>query len=384
MKRCPTEAIRVRSGKAKIDKALCIGCGECVRICKSKAKSAVFDSISTIETSGFKYKIALPSPSLYAQFENIEDIDIILTGLKHIGFDGVFESALGCEIATDATALILKENIIRRPVISSACPAVVKLILFRYEGLANNISLVMRPEEISARLAREEAVKATGLKPDEIGVFFISPCSASVCALKTDTGEKHINYALSQNDIYFKLVNLLPKIEKPEKLSRAGNNGIRWAMIGGEAKATGCKKYLAADGIENVISILDALDHGRLNDVDFIELAACPAGCVGGVLNVENPYIARAKIHGFPGVRRKKCAADICRFISFEPFEPFNLSKLSDDRAEAMKKLVQLNKIHSALPGLDCGACGAPSCRAFAEDVVKGLPDRGECMRKRE
>ena len=83
LKRCPTEAIRVRGGRAHIIDERCIDCGECIRVCDYHAKVAVTDPLSSI--SRFKYKIALPAPSLYGQFKSLRHIAQVLTGLKHMG-----------------------------------------------------------------------------------------------------------------------------------------------------------------------------------------------------------------------------------------------------------------------------------------------------------
>jgi len=56
--------------------------------------------------------------------------------------------------------------------------------------------------------------------------------------------------------------------------------------------------------------------------------------------------------------------------------------KLDKDFDVAMKKLETLNVINSGLPGLDCGACGAPSCRALAEDIVRGNANETDCIFK--
>ena len=66
LKRCPTEAIRIRNGKAAINPEACIDCGECIRVCAYKAKKAIFDRFEDIPAD--KYRIALPPPSLYGQF----------------------------------------------------------------------------------------------------------------------------------------------------------------------------------------------------------------------------------------------------------------------------------------------------------------------------
>ena len=100
MKRCPTEAIRVRNGKAKVLYERCVACGECVRLCPHQAKLASFDSFDVI--NNYKYKIAVVAPALYGQFNNLDDINIILNGLLQIGFDDVFEVSRAAELVTAA------------------------------------------------------------------------------------------------------------------------------------------------------------------------------------------------------------------------------------------------------------------------------------------
>ena len=89
LKRCPTEAIRIRDGHAVIDAERCIDCGECIRVCPYKAKKAFSDKLEQLRD--FKWKVALPAPSLYGQFDNLDDIDYVLQGLLDYGFDDVYE-----------------------------------------------------------------------------------------------------------------------------------------------------------------------------------------------------------------------------------------------------------------------------------------------------
>lgn len=85
--------------------------------------------------------------------------------------------------------------------------------------------------------------------------------------------------------------------EPPKTVSEAGKIGLSWGSSSGEASGLINDNYLAADGIENVIRVLEDLEDEKFRDVDFIELNVCSGGCVGGVLNVENPYVARTKLY---------------------------------------------------------------------------------------
>ena len=65
-------------------------------------------------------------------------------------------------------------------------------------------------------------------------------------------------------------------------------------------------------------------------------------------------------------------------FDDFPVYKP--ISRLSDSMSESMRMMSQIQQLKSELPGIDCGSCGAPNCRAFAEDVVKGQTDLANCL----
>ena len=176
LRHCPTEAIRIKNGRATIDSDRCIDCGACIRYCPHNAKRAVTDSLSDMQR--FKWKIALPAPTLYGQFDNLEDVDYVLNGLLKIGFDEVFEVSKAAELVSAYTRLYLQTDGIRKPAISSACPVILRLIALRFPSLEEHIIHMLPPMEIAAKLAKEEAIKKhPELSPEEIGVCFITPLS---------------------------------------------------------------------------------------------------------------------------------------------------------------------------------------------------------------
>ena len=388
MKRCPTEAIRVREGKAKIISERCIDCGECIRTCQNTAKKAVSDPFDMLEK--FKWKVAMPAPSFYGQFDNIDDINYILTGLKHIGFDDVFEVSKAAEIAT----LLARENLnllrqtVEGPIISSACTAVVKLIRVRFPELCNNVLPIYEPIHLASQMAKSEAIKKTGLAPEDIGIFFISPCPAKVTSAKSPIGgtKTQIDGVISASEVYMKMLSALKKIDEPENLMQSGIVGINWATSGGEAAGLLTNNYLYADGIENVIKVLEEIEDEKLNDLDFVELNACPGGCVGGVLNIANAFVARSRIKTLrkylPISKNKLEDSDKTHMYWDGVLKYETVYKLDDNVSEAMSKMKKITEICEKLPGLDCGSCGAPSCRAFAEDVVRGTAKESDCVIK--
>ena len=143
MRYCPTQAIRVQNGKAKIIREKCIDCGDCVRRCPYHAKKVVSDSFDML--GKYKHNVALVAPAFCGQFSKAVNIDVILTGLKNIGFDDVFEVARGAEVITAKTREILASGKFNAPIISSACPAVVRLIAVRFPSLSDRVIPLTSP-----------------------------------------------------------------------------------------------------------------------------------------------------------------------------------------------------------------------------------------------
>ena len=381
MRYCPTQAIRVQNGKAKIIREKCIDCGECVRRCPYRAKKVLSDSFDVLKS--FKHNIALVAPAFCGQFSKAVNIDVILTGLKNIGFDDVFEVARGAEVITAKTREMLASKKCEGPLISSACPAVVRLIAVRFPSLSDKVIPLTSPMEVAAQMARKEALKKTGLSNEDIGVFFISPCPAKVTAVKQPLAltKSDVSGVISVKDVYMKLAQALQRVKEVEKLSVAGKDGVRWARSGGETEALGISNYIAVDGIHNVIRMLEELEDEKIKNIDFIEALACNSGCTGGPLNVENEFVANSRIRNLSENLESKIVNydDLNLYwdkkVDYEPYSP-----LDKDINEALRKMQLMEEIYNRLPQLDCGSCGSPNCREFAEDIVRGKAQERDCI----
>ncbi len=392
IKRCPTEAIRVRDGHAIIKEDKCIDCGECIRVCPYQAKKATFDKFE--DFSKYKYKIALPAPALYGQFEELDDVDYILTALLECGFDAVFEVSRAAEMITEYTRRYMKQQGIAKPVISSACPAIVRLIALRFPYLVDNLLPLIPPIEYAAQLARREALaEHSELTDEDICVLFISPCPAKISYVKNPLGiaKSAVTGALAINDFYFKIRSKCKEIKEPLPLFKTGIIGLNWAGTGGEATSLLSDRYLAADGIENCIHVLDEIENGTIHNLEFVELNACNGGCVGGTLNVENPYIAKARLRSlrkYLPISRNHPREELnvpCDVFLDDLENVLNdagVSALSEDRTTAIAKMSEVENIYKTLPHLDCGSCGAPNCHALAEDIVRCEASESDCLIK--
>lgn len=332
----------------------------------------------------FDFTVAVPAPTLYGQFRDHYSIDQILTGLKSLGFDDIFEAAEAADIVTAELKKSLQKKEEHIPWISSSCPAVVRLIQIRFPGLIDQIVRLESPMEIAARIIKQD------IYPDKknIGVFFISPCPAKITAVKNPLGSQKssVDGVIAINDIFVPLHAAAGKVEEVEKLGKASSWGVSWAKSEGESHSTEWTETVAVDGIDNVLKFLEELENGKIKHVDFIEAMACPGGCVGGALTVENPYISKARIIRKAGMlqnndRCGRLIRDSRAVLNMDAeIQPRQSLKLDEDFKKALVKMSKIEELTESLPGLDCGSCGAPTCRALAEDIVTGTAKKNDCI----
>ncbi len=388
LKHCPTEAIRVYDKRAHIIDERCIDCGECIRICDYHAKVAQTDTLEDIKR--FPHPVALPAPTLYGQFRHLTDISVIYEALLSLGFKEVADVARGADVVTLAIRRALRDPQRPRPLISSACPTITRIIQVRYPALIPNIINLRQPMEVAAQIARRDYASKHGVAPEDIGIFFITPCAAKMTSIRSPIGhaKSAVDGAISILEIYGHIAPLVGKIKPAGKVPEFSPFGMGWAGSGGELDAAAPRNSIAVDGIDNVIRVLEEMDNNTITGFDYFEGSACLGGCVGGPLNFENNYLARNTIQTIQDampktqpeqlVRSAELARDSLYFDQEIP--PNDSMKLHESIAGAIERMEEMNRIIEELPGYDCGSSGSPTCRSFAEDIVRGNSSEHDCI----
>lgn len=396
VKLCPTEAIRVRNGKAEILADRCIDCGACASGCPYHAFSVKTDTLEGL--SKFVYNIVLPAPSLYSQFPANVPLEDIWQGLHNLGFDEIFDVSLASEYVAKEIETYLKNYTGgRKPLISSTCPAVMRLIQVKFPELIKQVMPVLAPVEAAAIYVKREAAARRQLPTELIGVWFISPCPSKETNIRQSVDVQHteLTGSFSLSEIYGLL---LKNMGGSHELNvRTGSSyGLGWGTYGGELVSAGISNGLSIHGIDNVYDILEQISMNKMPQLDYVECNACQGGCIGGLLAAENKFVAESNLRQRIRQLRQQEPADrqetMARTMVLQDFPasaayrkklvPRPMMQLDDDIMEAMKKFEQMEEVLCSLPGLDCGACGAPSCQGLAEDIVQGKAHEIDCIFK--
>ena len=396
VKLCPTEAIRVRNGKAEILADRCIDCGACASGCPYHAFSVKTDTLEGL--SKFVYNIVLPAPSLYSQFPANVPLEDIWQGLHNLGFDEIFDVSLASEYVAKEIENYLKNYTGgRKPLISSTCPAVMRLIQVKFPELIKQVMPVLAPVEAAAIYVKREAAARRQLPTELIGVWFISPCPSKETNIRQSVDVQHteLTGSFSLSEIYGLLLKNMGGSHELN-VRNGSSYGLGWGTYGGELVSAGISNGLSIHGIDNVYDILEQISMNKMPQLDYVECNACQGGCIGGLLAAENKFVAESNLRQRIRQLRQQEPADrqetMARTMVLQDFPasaayrkklvPRPMMQLDDDIMEAMKKFEQMEEVLCSLPGLDCGACGAPSCQGLAEDIVQGKAHEIDCIFK--
>jgi hypothetical protein len=137
--------------------------------------------------------------------------------------------------------------------------------------------------------------------------------------------------------------------------------------------------------------VLEKIENKEIRDLDFLELRACDESCAGGVLTNKNRFLTverlKKRANHYKESRQLSSEKQILKYhnyltenMSIGKIKPRSMMKLDENMGEAMKKMRRVKEIMKCLPGVDCGACGAPTCQALAEDIVQERAVINHCI----
>ena len=398
MKICPTEAIRIHGGKAAIQEHRCIDCGRCYEVCPAQAIRIKDDDFEAIRR--YPHSVALLPAVFMGQFPDDINVSKVYASLYELGFAHVMEVESAAMIYKEAKERYAREHPDVRPLISSFCPAIVRLIQIKYPSLAENVMPIKVPLDLSAMYAVQELV-SRGIPREEIGLFYITPCAAKVSAVKAPVGEEKslIDGVINMNLLYNRVYKHIKDMGKnhqypPLSRQRLSADAILSTLTNGERRICTAKRSYAIDGIENVMDFLDRLENDEVEGVEFLELRACDQSCAGAMLSVDNRFLCGERMYArarkaaererngeMPRDREMEKYQDyLIENSTVDEVQPRSMMVLDPDISKALEKMEKIERMKVHLPQIDCGVCGAPTCEAFATDVVCQQASLHQCV----
>ncbi len=161
--------------------------------------------------------------------------------------------------------------------------------------------------------------------------------------------------------------------------------------VGAAAKEKKSALVLAIDEIHNVIDFLEPLETtDDIKDVDFLELRACDESCAGGVLMPRNRFLVVERLRKKAFEMKEGSIVNDPAYqsalnylednLALEEIHPRGMNAFGTNMEQALKKMQQVRNMMCYLPGIDCGACGAPNCLSLAEDITRREAKLSNCV----
>lgn len=324
--------------EASLGEVDCVNCGQCISVCpvgalyEKDSTKAVWDAIASD-----KHVVVQTAPAVRAALgEEFGIVGECTTGkmaaaLRRIGFDKVFDTDFGADltIMEEGTELLDRiQNGGTLPMITSCSPGWVKFCEHNYPDFIDNLSSCKSPHEMFGAIIKSYYAKKQGIDPKDIFVVSVMPCTAKKFEAVRDelaaTGYPDVDAVITTRELarmikqsgiqYDKLPDEVfdspfgdaatgagvifgvtggvmeaalrtvseilsgESLEKVEFEAVRGLEGVKIASVPAGDKVI---RAAIAHGLGNARKLLDSIRTGE-TQVDFIEIMACPGGCVTG------------------------------------------------------------------------------------------------------
>ena len=381
LRECPVKAIEVKNHQARIIESRCILCGRCTLICPQNAK-IVHSSLSEVKQildSGAKV-IASVAPSFLSSF-GLKDFNVFRIALAKLGFFDAEETAYGAELVTQKYKTLLESKQFKN-FITSACPAVCRLIQTYYPKALQYLAPVDSPMIVHAKMIRQQHPDAK--------VIFIGPCIAK----KREAIESGIidgvltfddmqELFAEKNIILDEIIDISFENKRATAcLSKA--YPISHGVLKSFPELPKGYDYMAVDGPDRCVDALQNIEN--LENV-FLEMNICKDGCVNG------PCSLSVNIKG----GSIKATSDVLKYykndirtLAPHQYEEHNIdldksyprirnNSIPPPEREIKCILAKIGK-HKPEDELNCSACGYDTCRDKAWAVYNGYTDAEICL----
>lgn len=364
---CKLKAIRFKDNQAKIEKSLCIECGECFLVCSQNARKIHSDLHKVKEFIKNKDEVIVSlAPSYRGYFVEYKKF---LGLLKKIGVSRIEETGIAAGHISQGYKSFMDEcekNIY----ITSACASINSLVEKHFPGHIEHLLPITSPLLLHGRMIKE--------KYENAKVVFIGPCLSKKTEILSLDDQGVIDAVLTFDEIIEEYgdINKQPLGEIDNEASFCGKLFPKSGGISEFIEVNGYKKILI-QGVEDSINFFHSLD--KLKDKKlFIEINACKGSCLGGpagektntsylerLLNLEENLDNNVFCQGDYEVGRK--------FYDKKVFQ-------ESVQEEKITEILQSMEKYSKEDELNCAACGYNSCREKAMAVINGMSTIDMCL----
>lgn len=370
----------MKNEQAVVNDERCIACGTCLLVCPQQAKEIVSDQLAVKNMLQGKAPVCVSiAPALAAAWPHAS-LGQVITALKHLGFAHVSQTAVGAAVVSRAYQKIIDRGRIHaNPSLTTACPAVVKLVEGYYPDLVPFLAPVASPLIAHARMLK-------AFYPDA-QVVFIGPCLA-----KKEEAARPQNAGLIDGVLLYSEIAAWLEVEgiNPAELPES-----EWSQFDQEVAALyptagGLLSYLDdkgqllldASGLEQVTDLLEGMRQGGLT-ASLVECNACVGGCLDGPgMPREDSLVKRKeRLKNFQRLLPDKQdrQVELPSVDTTCDYRPHPVTVIPHTEAEILEVLSKIGKTTPDAE-LNCGACGYSSCREKAAAVLDGMAELDMCM----